>query len=113
MGEGRPGYDGSSLLRLVLEAMGEGNLSIDELGRSALRRAQWDLERANAELLDLQRRQAELSSLIVHDLKSPLTTIIGTTEIMLEDQQASERTRDDLRNIQQAARSMHRMAMDL
>jgi two-component system sensor histidine kinase/response regulator len=80
---------------------------------SALRRAQWDLERANAELLDLQRRQSELSSLIVHDLKSPLTTIIGTAEIMLEDQPAPDRTREDLRSIQQAARSMHRMAMDL
>jgi two-component system, sensor histidine kinase and response regulator len=78
-----------------------------------LRRAQRDLERANAELVDLQRRQAELSSLIVHDLKSPLTTIIGTTEVMLEDEQASAREREDLRSIQQAARSMHRMAMDL
>jgi PAS domain S-box-containing protein len=80
---------------------------------TALRRAQWDLERANAELLDAQRRQAELSSLIVHDLKSPLTTIIGTAEVMLEDHQMPEGARDDLRGIQQAARSMHRMAMDL
>ena len=80
---------------------------------TALRHAQRELERTNAELLDLQCRQAELSSLIVHDLKSPLTTIIGTAEIMLEDRQSSGRTREDLRSIQQAARSMHRMAMDL
>jgi PAS domain S-box-containing protein len=77
-----------------------------------LRRAERDLERAKAELLELQRRQAELSSLIVHDLKSPLTTIIGTAEVMLEDQ-TSEQASEDLRNIQQAARSMHRMTMDL
>jgi signal transduction histidine kinase len=80
---------------------------------TALRRAKWDLERANAELVDLQRRQAELSSLIVHDLKSPLTTIIGTTEVMLEDDGASDRAKEDLRGIQQAGRSMLRMAMDL
>jgi signal transduction histidine kinase len=80
---------------------------------TALRRARWDLERANAELLDAQRRQAELSSLIVHDLKSPLATILGTAEVMLEDQQMPDGAKDDLRSIQQAARSMHRMAMDL
>jgi two-component system, sensor histidine kinase and response regulator len=206
MGEERPVFEGSSLLRLVLEAIGEGILIADETGKfvffnrmaeemlglgrgdgavpvfealsidgrtplpgdehplaralrgestdhveqlvrtarapagtyvamtgrpmrdargritgailllrdvTPLRRAQHDLERAKAELLDLQRRQAELSSLIVHDLKSPLTTIIGTAEVMLEDDQASSGAREDLRNIQQAARSMHRMAMDL
>ncbi len=189
MGEERPVFEGSSLLRLVLDAIGDGILIADDTGRlvffnrtaqemlgpglgesmlgddhplaralageetnhveqfvrtarspthvamtgrpmrdstgritgaivllrdvTPLRRAQHDLERANAELVDLQRRQAELSSLIVHDLKSPLTTIIGTTEVLLEDEQASAREREDLRNIQQAARSMHRMAMDL
>src|SRR5262245_59808174 len=80
---------------------------------TALRRAERDLEGEKAELLDLQRRQAELSSLVVHDLKSPLTTIIGTAEIMLEDAQTSDAAKEDLRNIQQSARSMHRMAMDL
>ena len=190
LGEERPVFEGSSLLRLVLDAIGEGIVIADETGKAVffnrtaeqmlglglrefpvgehplaralsgeetnqveqllrtarspagtyvaitgrpmrdssgrttgaivllrdvtpLRRAQWDLERANAELLDLQRRQAELSSLIVHDLKSPLTTVIGTAEVMLEDQELRDEAREDLRSIQQAARSMHRMAMDL
>jgi len=85
---------------------------VDE-GTILLRRAERELERAHAELVDLQRRQTELSSLIVHDLKSPLTTIIGTIEMLLEDERASDRTKEELRSIQQAGRSMLRMAMDL
>jgi signal transduction histidine kinase len=80
---------------------------------TALRSTHRELERTNGELLALQRRRADLSSLIVHDLKSPLTTILGTAEIMLEDDQVAQRSKEDLRHIQQAARSMLRMALDL
>lgn len=50
------------------------------------RRAQHaELRAANAQLLDLQQRKRELASLVVHDLRNPLSAIQGNVELLAEE----------------------------
>ncbi len=44
-----------------------------------------NLERANEELRDVNKLKSDLLSIAAHDLKNPLSAIIGFAEIMLED----------------------------
>ena len=60
-----------------------------------------------------ERMREELSALIVHDLKSPLTTIIGESDLLI---QSGVNQGDDLgalMAIREAGRRLHRMALDL
>jgi signal transduction histidine kinase len=50
------------------------------------RRAQHaELARANAMLVDLQQKRRELASLVVHDLRNPLSAILGNIELLKEE----------------------------
>jgi EAL domain-containing protein (putative c-di-GMP-specific phosphodiesterase class I)/signal transduction histidine kinase len=79
----------------------------------ALRRAEQEAGRASADLRAAQRRQAELSAFMVHDLKSPLTAILGSVSVLLEGPPTAGEERDCLRDIRDSALSMHRMVLDL
>jgi len=65
-------------------------LSLNELDARLVsllaRRAQHDeLARANAKLRDLQEKKRELASLVVHDLRNPLSAILGNIELLAEE----------------------------
>jgi signal transduction histidine kinase len=78
-----------------------------------LRKAQEELVRANHQLMEMQKRQAELSAFIVHDLKSPLTGILGNADVLLERRIPEAAARGCLNDIRESARSLHRMVLDL
>ncbi len=78
-----------------------------------LRAAQEELQRANQQLIDMQKRQAELSAFIVHDLKSPLAGILGNADVLLERRIPESAARGCLQDIRESARSLHRMVLDL
>jgi signal transduction histidine kinase len=80
---------------------------------TALRKAQEEAQRANQQLLEMQKRQAELSAFIVHDLKSPLTGILGNADVLLERRIPESAARGCLNDIRESARSLHRMVLDL
>jgi EAL domain-containing protein (putative c-di-GMP-specific phosphodiesterase class I)/signal transduction histidine kinase/CheY-like chemotaxis protein len=77
-----------------------------------LDRTNRDLGRANEELTELHRRQAELGALIVHDLKSPLTGIINAARAIRADP-GPEAAREWATLVVDSAQSMQRMVMDL
>lgn len=80
---------------------------------TANERAQRRLERANAELRRAQAQQAELSALLVHDLKSPLQSIIMNTRYLIAGDTQNDAERDCLRDVLSAADMLHRMVLDL
>ena len=59
-------------------------LSIRMHNLLALRDSQGALINRNVELVELQRFRDELSAMIVHDLKSPLSAVIGNHDYLLE-----------------------------
>ncbi|HEY6561439.1 MAG TPA: HAMP domain-containing sensor histidine kinase [Polyangiaceae bacterium] len=75
--------------------------------------AQRSLERANAELRRGQAQQAELSALLVHDLKSPLQSIIMNTRYLIAGETQSDAEHDCLKDVLSAADTLHRMVLDL
>ena len=77
-----------------------------------LRQQERELRRINEERLLLQRRQAELSALMVHDLKSPLSTILTNVEMQIESEPHGAH-RDGLQRTWEAARRMHGMILNL
>ncbi|MFQ6131207.1 MAG: sensor histidine kinase [Armatimonadota bacterium] len=61
-----------------------------------------ELERLYRELQEAEKSRDELYDLIVHDLRSPMTSVMGTLE-MLRDQSLEEATRRELLNAGLAA----------
>lgn len=90
-----------------VEAQLELRLKVRQLEqREALVRSQRDaLER-------LQRDKDELPSLVVHDLKNPIASIIPNAQFLFEEA-LSDDTRVAARDIGAAAAAMHRMVLDL
>jgi signal transduction histidine kinase len=70
------------------------------------------ISRAHTELQAAQQRQSELSTFLVHDLKSPLTGILGSVGMLLDGPQPPDE-RECLLDIRDSARSMHRMVLDI
>jgi two-component system sensor histidine kinase/response regulator len=64
-------------------------------------------------LLEAQRQKSELSTLIVHDLKNPLSSILSNVQFLVSDGQVPERGRESLIDVLRASRSMFRMVMNL
>lgn len=64
------------------------------------------------ELRRVQRLKDELVAFIVHDLKSPLTTIIGTTDLIAMDHR-DPTLLEDLRTVKAAAERLNRMVLNL
>ena len=65
------------------------------------------------ELLTAQRQRLELATLIVHDLKNPLSSILSNAEYLNSNSDIPERDRESLADVLRASRSMFRMVMNL
>jgi len=65
------------------------------------------------ELLTVQRQRLELATLIVHDLKNPLSSILSNVEYLNASAAIPERERESLSDVLRASRSMFRMVMNL
>ena len=65
------------------------------------------------ELLTVQRQRLELATLIVHDLKNPLSSILSNVEYLNASAGIPERERESLDDVLRASRSMFRMVMNL
>ena len=73
----------------------------------------YDLIRSQRDaLLQAKRQKEELSALVVHDLKSPLTVILSNVHY-LKDAKLNAEERDAMRDVLSSAESMHRMVMNL
>lgn len=73
----------------------------------------YDLIRSQRDaLLQAQRQKEELSALVVHDLKNPLTVILANVQF-LKDANLNEDERDAMCDVCTSAESMHRMILNL
>ena len=80
---------------------------------TAEREAQEELERANTRLEEVQRQKDELSAFLVHDLKSPITGILLGSELLMESGVVEGDELQALRDIRDAAGTLHCMVLDL
>ena len=64
-------------------------------------------------LVVAQGQKEELMALVVHDLKNPLTPMLGNVQFLERTPQLGPDQREALRDIGQAAVSMHRMVLNL
>ena len=65
------------------------------------------------ELRRAQRLKDELAAFIVHDLKNPLTAIIGTVDILVMEHDEDAELVEDLDTVRLAARRLNRMILNL
>ncbi|HET6344459.1 MAG TPA: hybrid sensor histidine kinase/response regulator [Myxococcota bacterium] len=68
---------------------------------------------SHQQLSRVEAQKEELISLVVHDLKSPLTAILSNTEFVLRAQMLEEESRAALHDVLGASRFMHRLVMNL
>ncbi len=64
-------------------------------------------------LVEAQRQKEELTALIVHDLKNPLSSILSNVQYALGQETLGTDERDALRDVLRASQSMVRMVMNL
>ena len=64
-------------------------------------------------LIHAQRQKEELSALVVHDLKNPLSAILANTQFLLEGASLNATDRVLLQDVESSAESMHSMVMNL
>jgi two-component system, sensor histidine kinase and response regulator len=64
-------------------------------------------------LVEAQRQKEELTALIVHDLKNPLSSILSNVQYALGQESLGADERDSLRDVLRASQSMVRMVMNL
>jgi two-component system sensor histidine kinase/response regulator len=64
-------------------------------------------------LLAAEQQKIELATLIVHDLKNPLTSIISNVQYLTGSTDISDRARESLVDVLRGSRSMFRMVMNL
>jgi signal transduction histidine kinase len=63
-------------------------------------------ELSKQEIIDLVARFS-------HDVASPLTGVLALTEVLIQEHQTTDRTRDDLRRIHSAAEEIASMVLTL
>ncbi|MDT8368140.1 MAG: ATP-binding protein [Longimicrobiales bacterium] len=80
---------------------------------TALRKAQDELRRTNERLKEVQRHKDELTAFVVHDLKSPLTSIMLSARLLIDRSDVSGEELEDLQAIDHSAETIHRMVLDL
>jgi len=78
-----------------------------------LRRTRRDLEQTVEELARTQRQKDELSAFVVHDLKGPITAILLSAQLLLQNPDFDEKDREMLDDINGSAEELHRMVLDL
>jgi signal transduction histidine kinase len=64
-------------------------------------------------LIEAQRQKEELTALIIHDLKNPLSSILSNVQFSLGQEGLGADERDSLRDVLRASQSMVRMVMNL
>lgn len=72
-----------------------------------------ELEQARDELLAARQRREELISLLVHDLRNPLTGILSAARYLSSANRFDEEARQSVRDLLHASESMLRMVHDL
>jgi len=72
-----------------------------------------EVSRLNEQLMRERARRRELALLLVHDLKSPISAILANGEYLREEAGMAGEKRSAVDDIMLAARSLHRMVMDL
>jgi two-component system, sensor histidine kinase and response regulator len=65
------------------------------------------------QLLQVQRQKDELTALVVHDLKSPLSTVLALSRLLGRDAALAKDTKDSLELITSASENMARMVVNL
>jgi two-component system sensor histidine kinase/response regulator len=64
-------------------------------------------------LLEAQRQKKELATLIVHDLKNPLSSILSNIQFLTGSRDMHDGERESLDDVLRASRTMFRMVMNL
>lgn len=78
-----------------------------------LRRREEEIRSHRDALARVQRQKDELASLIVHDLKNPIASMLPNTQYLLRSKGLSDDHREAVRDIERSAESMHGLVMDL
>ncbi len=76
-----------------------------------LQEARVTLEQRNQKLEQLEILKETLIQTLVHDLKNPLSAVLGNVELL--ERKCDEKTREVLRRCKTGASRMHRMILDL
>jgi signal transduction histidine kinase len=79
----------------------------------ALRTKEAALQRRNLELVELQRFREEMSAMIVHDLKNPLSAVLANVDFVLDDDRNSTENLDALRDAKSAGGRAIRLLANL
>lgn len=80
---------------------------------TALQEAQDELKRTNSRLKEIQRQKDELAAFVVHDLKSPITGIMLSAELVMQNPGIGDEDREVLDDLHASAKALHRMVLDL
>lgn len=79
-----------------------------------LRRAQQELLERHRELEEAHRMQGEFLSIVSHELRSPLHSVVGYTELVLEDEpQIAPRSQSNMQAIAASARRLLALINDI
>ncbi|HET6151293.1 MAG TPA: hybrid sensor histidine kinase/response regulator [Polyangia bacterium] len=77
-------------------------------------RRNYDVTRSQRDdLLEAHRQKIELATLLVHDLKNPLSSILSNVEYLTQNAKMRDDDRESLNDVLRASRSMFRMVMNL
>jgi two-component system, sensor histidine kinase and response regulator len=79
----------------------------------SLRARELELQRRNVELAELQRFQDEMMSMLVHDLKSPLSVILASVEYLASAPTLDEEARAALGDCRQAGGRIARLVANI
>jgi signal transduction histidine kinase len=71
------------------------------------------ISRQRDALVEAHRQKEELTALIIHDLKNPLSSILSNVQFALGQEGMGADERDSLRDVLRASQSMVRMVMNL
>lgn len=77
------------------------------------RRREEELEAAVVRVEQAMKAKDELMRFVVHDLKSPLTALLGLSELLVQDFPEDSEQSQMLRESLHSTRTMHRMIMNL
>ncbi|MFT4212233.1 MAG: PAS domain-containing sensor histidine kinase [Microbacterium sp.] len=64
-------------------------------------------------LIESERKRERISAVVSHELRNPLTAIIGHAELLLEEEDIPERVREQLRVVDSAAQRMQHLIDDI
>lgn len=71
------------------------------------------LAQKNQELADAEQFRLNMLSIVSHDLKTPISGVLGLAAVLLDDATLTARNREILEHIHDAGNRMHRLVIDL